>query len=71
MGERGEKASIFVKNEGGNTFLDGDRGCEGEVADARTGMGDRCENASVLSVTEHAGTYAFPKNKKVQNPGYP
>ena len=62
MGERGENASMFVDDVGKTTFLsfvcscDGDTGCEVEVADARTGMGERCENAYVLSWTGYAGT---------------
>ena len=58
MGERGENASMFVENEGGNTCLsfgcscDVDTGCEGEVADGRTGMGDVTNLLSELSVVD-------------------
>ena len=61
MVERGENASVFVDNVGKNTFLsfvcscDGNTGCEGEVADARTGMGERDDNSSMFTCVWFVG----------------
>jgi hypothetical protein len=63
MGERGENASMFVI-VGKNNFLsfvcscDGDTGCEGEAADARTGMGERCDNSSMFTCVWFFGVWS-------------